>query len=71
MQGGCEGGDAASGYGNLWGIYDDYRGATGRSPMEYMELVYDSIAFREEHEAQITGDAGDLDGKYVGETKMF
>lgn len=55
-------------YGNLWGIYDDYRGTTGWIPMEYMELVYDSIAFREEHEAQIIGDVGDLDEKYVGET---
>lgn len=54
--------------GNLWGVYDDYHGTTGWIPMEYMELVYDSIAFREEHEAQITGDAGELDEKYVGET---
>ncbi len=53
---------------NLWGIYDDYQGTTGWIPMEYLELVYDSIAFREEHKAEIIGDAGELDEKYAGET---
>ena len=54
-------------YGDLWGVYDDYQGTTGWIPMEYLELVYDSIAFREEHEAEISGDTGSLDEKYLGE----
>lgn len=54
-------------YGDLWGVYDDYQGTTGWIPMEYLELVYDSIAFREEHKAEIIGDTGSLDEKYLGE----
>lgn len=54
-----------------WGIYDDYHGMIGWMPMEYMELVYDSISFREEHRAEIAKEKGALDGVSQGEGIYF
>lgn len=50
-----------------WGIYDDHNGTMGWMPMAYMEVVYDSIAFQEEHRSQITEQFGELDEKYQGQ----
>ena len=44
--------------GILWGIYDDYQDTVGWVPMDYMEVIYDSISFHEEHSAQITERSG-------------
>lgn len=57
--------------GILWGIYDDYNGMTGWMPMDYMEVVYDSIAFREEHAAELVEQSGELEGVPKGEEFRF
>ncbi len=46
-----------------WGICDD-----GWVPMEYMEVVYDSISFAEEYAADIANQDGVLDEQYMGQT---
>lgn len=61
-----EGGD-----GIVWGIYDDYRGKCGWMPMDYMEVVYDSISFSEEYADEIVTQSGELDGKYGGKDIFF
>lgn len=48
-----------------WGIYDSHNGTIGWMPMDYMEVVYDSTAFQEEHRSQITEQSGELDEKYL------
>ncbi|MDE7249977.1 MAG: hypothetical protein K2N82_08835 [Lachnospiraceae bacterium] len=53
--------------GILWGIYDDYQDTVGWVPMDYMEVIYDSISFREEHSAQITEQSGELSEDYQGQ----
>lgn len=57
--------------GILWGIYDDYEGMTGWMPMDYMEVVYDSISFREEHAAELVEQSGELEGVASGEEFYF
>lgn len=57
--------------GIVWGIFDDYGGNIGWMPMEYMELVYDSISFREEHAAEIRKEQGSLDKEYIGESVLL
>lgn len=57
--------------GIVWGIYDDYDGMTGWMPMDYMEVVYDSIAFREEHAAELVKQSGELEGVPQGEEFRF
>lgn len=46
--------------GIVWGY------CRGWMPMEYMEVVYDSISFAEEYADQITKENGELDSKYLG-----
>lgn len=53
--------------GILWGIYDDYQDTVGWMPMDYMEVIYDSISFHEEHSAQITEQSGELSEDYQGQ----
>lgn len=53
--------------GVLWGVYDDYSGTVGWMPMDYMELIYDSISFQEDHAEEITDQRGTLGGTYLGE----
>ena len=57
--------------GILWGISDDSDGRVGWVPMDYMEVVYDSIAFREEHAAELVEQAGELEGVDYGEAFYF
>lgn len=57
--------------GILWGIYDDHDGMTGWMPMDYMEVVYDSIAFREEHASELVEQSGELENVPKGETFYF
>ncbi len=57
--------------GVLWGIYEDYAGTTGWMPMDYMDLVYDSISFQEEYADQIRDEIGSLDEKYQDEELML
>lgn len=53
--------------GILWGIYDDHQDTVGWMPMDYMEVIYDSISFCEEHSAQITEQFGVLSEDYQGQ----
>lgn len=46
--------------GIVWGY------CRGWMPMEYMEVVYDSISFAEEYADQITKDPGELGNEYLG-----
>ena len=57
--------------GILWGISDDSDGRVGWVPMDYVEVVYDSIAFREEHAAELVEQAGELEGVDYGEAFYF
>lgn len=57
--------------GIVWGIYDDYEGMTGWMPMDYMDVVYDSIAFREEHAAELVEQSGELEDVPNGEEFRF
>lgn len=50
-----------------WGIYDNDAKLSGWVPMAYMEVVYDSISFKEEHSAEIVEQQGEVDSKYQGE----
>lgn len=49
--------------GIVWGVYDGKPG--GWMPMAYMEVVYDSISFREEHSADLVEQTGELDMRYL------
>lgn len=58
--------------GIVWGIYEDFVGGitrwiTGWIPMDYMALVYDSISFAEEFDADIVAQDGGLDDAYLGQ----
>lgn len=55
--------------GILWGIYENTNAKkTGWMPMEYMEIVYDSISFAEEFQEEIVGAVEqDLDSQYLGQ----
>lgn len=57
--------------GILWGVYEDYNGTVGWMPMDYMDLVYDSISFQEEHSGEITEQSGELDEKNLEGTIRF
>lgn len=57
--------------GILWGVYDDYRGTVGWMPMEYMELIYDSISFQKEFSEEITEQGGELDAENLEGTIRF
>lgn len=58
------------GDGVLWGIYDNYKGKCGWVPMDYMELVYDGISFREEYKAEIQAQEGEIAGEYL-DTEVY
>lgn len=47
----------------VWGIYEG-SDKTGWLPMDYMQVVYDSISFREEHAAEIVSESGELKSQY-------
>ena len=57
--------------GILWGVYEDYNGTVGWMPMDYMDLVYDSISFQEEHSGEITEQSGELDEENLEGTIRF
>lgn len=58
--------------GVVWGIYEDLSGSqTGWMPMEYMDVVYDSISFREEYQSEFTAQEGTLDEQYLGKDIYF
>lgn len=57
--------------GIVWGVYDDYRGTLGWMPMDYMDLVYDSISFQEEHREEITEQSGELNAEDLKGTIRF
>lgn len=56
--------------GIVWGIYENYGGKCGWMPMEYMEVVYDSISFVEEYAGEIVSQEGQLED-YEGEEFFF
>lgn len=49
--------------GIVWGIYEG-SDKTGWLPMDYMQVVYDSISFREDHAAEIVSESGELKSQY-------
>ena len=49
--------------GVLWGIYEN-ADQTGWLPMDYMNVIYDSISFAEEYAAEIVSESGILDTLY-------
>ena len=53
------------GDGVVWGVYEN-GGTHGWMPMEYMDVVYDTISFEEEYKDQIVEESGALDGAYLG-----
>ena len=59
--------------GILWGIYENTNAKkTGWMPMEYMEIVYDSISFAEEFQEEIVGSVEqDLDSQYLGHLPTY
>lgn len=58
--------------GTVWGIYEEGNGSqTGWMPMEYMDVVYDSISFEEEYMADITEQTGALDEQYLGKNICY
>lgn len=46
-----------------WGIYDNDAKLSGWVPMAYMEVVYDSLSFQQEHSGEITEQSGELECK--------
>lgn len=59
------------GSGTVWGVYGESGARTGWMPMEYMDVVYDSISFEEEFAADIAQQSGELDGQYLGRNVWF
>lgn len=58
--------------GTVWGVYEDGNSSkTGWMPMEYMDVVYDSISFAEEYQADFREQKGVLDEQYLGESVCF
>ncbi len=58
--------------GTVWGVYNNGElTESGWMPMAYMEAVYDSIAFAQEYEAQITEETGSIAEQYRGESVYF
>lgn len=58
--------------GTVWGIYNNGDVTeSGWMPMEYMKVVYDSISFQEEYDAEITEELGSIEEDYQGETIYF
>lgn len=58
--------------GMVWGIYEDTASSkTGWMPMEYMDVVYDSISFAEEYGADFQIQDGTPDDQYVGKSVYF
>lgn len=57
--------------GTVWGVYGEYGDQTGWMPMEYMDVVYDSLSFEEEFAADIEQQSGELDGQYLGRDVWF
>lgn len=49
--------------GIIWGIYEG-SDKTGWLPMDYMQVVYDSISFSEDHAAEIVSESGELKSQY-------
>ena len=49
--------------GILWGIYED-SDKIGWLPMDYMEVVYDSISFHEDYADKIVSQSGELKNQY-------
>lgn len=47
----------------LWGIYED-SDKIGWLPMDYMEVVYDSISFHEDYADKIVSQSGELKNQY-------
>lgn len=52
--------------GVLWGVYEESR-QSGWMPMDYMEVVYDHISFKEEYGGEITEQEGSLEEQYRGQ----
>ncbi len=57
--------------GTVWGVYEEYGDQTGWMPMEYMDVVYDSISFEEEYAADLMEQSGGLDKQYLGTSVWF
>lgn len=59
--------------GTVWGVYEDLLGnsRTGWMPMEYMDVVYDSISFAEEYGAEFQAQDGTPDEQYLWKSVYF
>lgn len=58
--------------GVLWGIYEDWEnGITGWMPMEYLDLIYDEISFREEFGHLLKEETGALSAEFAGKNIKF
>ncbi|MCM1118192.1 MAG: hypothetical protein NC543_02385 [bacterium] len=56
--------------GTLWGICED-GDIIGWMPMEYMDVVYDSVSFEQEYAAEIQQQEGELDEQYLDQEIYF
>lgn len=55
-----------------WGFYENWQtGVSGWVPMEYLELIYDEISFREEFGSQLLEETGALSAEHTGQTVKF
>ena len=58
--------------GILWGYCDFWEeNNSGWLPMEYIDLIYDFISFREDHAEEISEEEGSLDEAFSGERIIF
>ncbi|MCI9336979.1 MAG: hypothetical protein HFH93_05465 [Lachnospiraceae bacterium] len=55
--------------GIAWGIYD--ADVTGWMPMDYLELIYDSISFQEDYGDEIKDETGSLDREFLNQEIRF
>lgn len=57
--------------GVVWGLYDEYGASIGWIPMDSLSLVYDLIAFMEDHGEQVQETSGNVSDVYSGEYANF
>ena len=58
--------------GVIWACCDKWdENITGWVPMEYLELIYDGISFREEHESEFVSIQMELDGEELNGAEVY
>lgn len=56
----------------LWGFYEDWENeVSGWIPMDYLDLIYDEISFREEFGHLLKEETGELSTEFVGKSIKF